>query len=653
MKYILFILFLSWLIPIRAADGEEIRDTLLVDEVLIEHFKRSGNGLHTMVIDSAILSQSVVLSSTDLMSRHTPVFIKSYGQGGLATASFRGTAASHTMVQWNGMNISSPMSGQADFSLIPVSVIDEMTLFYGPTSTILASGALGGIVSVGNKPDWNNRLNFSAIQTAGSFNTYHTMMDAGAGMDKMQVRTRLFNESSANNFKYFNTANGQWNYSRMSDASYRKYGGLQELYTRLGSRDYFFTQAWMQYANRELPPIMSYQGAGRDENQQDNELRINTGYVRYGKRATFKINTGYQQGKIDYYLAQNTGQSMMVNYETQSRYATNSGQASIKYALSDKTVINSSLSAAFHQVVNNDLTTHMGYVAGREELGIHAGIQKQLSERWSVFSQLRQDLVDRRGVPLIPSAGAELRLLSGKNLVLRTAAARNYHLPALNDLYWIPGGNRFLKPEEGYNADGSMHYSWNKNGYMFESSATVYYSRINDWILWKPTEFRFWQAENLKNVFSRGIEYFTSFSGIIYNMQYRFRFNYAYTLTTDESAEMQGYPAAGKQLIYIPVHSGNGYASFHYKGYMLSHSVVYTGIRYTSYSYQSAYDHLPSHMIHTFTAARAFKGKSTIAEIQFCVHNLFNVSYQQMLWRPMPGRWFTTSVRFNLTKRKK
>ncbi len=54
----------------------------------------------------------------------------------MATASFRGTAPSHTQVSWNGISISSPMLGMVDFSLIPVYIIDDLTLKHGAASLV-------------------------------------------------------------------------------------------------------------------------------------------------------------------------------------------------------------------------------------------------------------------------------------------------------------------------------------------------------------------------------------------------------------------------------------------------------------------------------------------------------------------------------------
>jgi len=94
-------------------------------------FKKETAGMKQTKVDTLVLLEKKSVSLSELLSENTPVFIKSHGRGALATASFRGTAASHTQVTWNGININSPMTGMVDFSLIPVYVIDDMNLKHG------------------------------------------------------------------------------------------------------------------------------------------------------------------------------------------------------------------------------------------------------------------------------------------------------------------------------------------------------------------------------------------------------------------------------------------------------------------------------------------------------------------------------------------
>ena len=111
--------------------AQDIHDTIALKSVEIigftadRLFEKEEAGMRETKVDSIVMMEKISSSLSDLLSENTPIFIKNNGRGALATASFRGTAASHTQVVWNGININSPMTGSVDFSLIPVYIIDR------------------------------------------------------------------------------------------------------------------------------------------------------------------------------------------------------------------------------------------------------------------------------------------------------------------------------------------------------------------------------------------------------------------------------------------------------------------------------------------------------------------------------------------------
>ena len=150
MKKILLLLFIY---PVFTfAQQEKPALVYQLDKATITA-KRSIKDIGTQktIIDSIALRDNVVNSLADVLTQNTSLFIKSYGRATLATASFRGTAASHTQVTWNGMRINSPMLGMVDFSLIPSYFIDDANLYHGATSVGVTGGGLGGAVVLGTK----------------------------------------------------------------------------------------------------------------------------------------------------------------------------------------------------------------------------------------------------------------------------------------------------------------------------------------------------------------------------------------------------------------------------------------------------------------------------------------------------------------------
>ncbi|NLA23963.1 MAG: Plug domain-containing protein [Bacteroidales bacterium] len=65
-------------------------------------------GLKVSRIDSLVYDENRQYSISELIAWKTPVFVKSYGRGSMATVSFRGTDPSHTKLTWNGLPLNSP-----------------------------------------------------------------------------------------------------------------------------------------------------------------------------------------------------------------------------------------------------------------------------------------------------------------------------------------------------------------------------------------------------------------------------------------------------------------------------------------------------------------------------------------------------------------
>ncbi|MFA5642752.1 MAG: TonB-dependent receptor, partial [Bacteroidales bacterium] len=240
-------------------------------------------------------------------------------------------------------------------------------------------------------------------------------------------------------------------------------------------------------------------------------------------------------------------------------------------------------------------------------------------------------------------------------------ATRNYHLPTLNDLYWLPGGNPNLKPERGYTGDLSFEIKSTNDttNTSWHTVVTGYLSHINDWIIWRPGEFRYWSATNLKEVFVRGAEFNISASheclGALDGLKVKTRANWAITHTTNQKPMDSSSKSAnttdnskGKQLIYIPVHKGNLFLSLNYSGYSLNWHSAYTGERFTTSSNEKTRHSLPSYWLHNLSLKKelTFLTKKITALIE--VENLFNTQYQAILWRAMPGTNYSFTLRLDI-----
>ncbi len=88
-------------------------------EVTAERIDLADIGKHTDRIDKSTILHSRHEDLASVLSMQTPLFVRSYGTGTLATLGIRGGGAAHTQIVWNGIPLRNPMLGLQDLSLIP------------------------------------------------------------------------------------------------------------------------------------------------------------------------------------------------------------------------------------------------------------------------------------------------------------------------------------------------------------------------------------------------------------------------------------------------------------------------------------------------------------------------------------------------------
>jgi iron complex outermembrane receptor protein len=235
-----------------------------------------------------------------------------------------------------------------------------------------------------------------------------------------------------------------------------------------------------------------------------------------------------------------------------------------------------------------------------------------------------------------------------KWLSLKLNASTIYRVPTLNDLYWNPGGNKDLKPEEGASEEITLSVNIGKKinaGY----DVTAFNRNVNNWIIWLPGDY-YWSPENIMKVWSRGFEH-AAFIGFKKNkFSIKLDLNYTYTLSTSEKEKTANDASLHKQLIYVPVHQSSGKLNVIYGKWFLSYLHSYTGYRYTSTDNK---EHLPEYDISKLSAGRSFTFKKIELSINVFCNNLLDEKYQSVLWRAMPGRSYGASLKINFNHKQK
>ncbi len=615
-------------------------------------FVKEQAGMKQTHVDSMVLQNKASLSLSNLLSENTSVFIKNHGRGALATASFRGTSPSHTQVSWNGININSPMAGMVDFSLIPVYIIDELNLKHGSASLADRSGGIGGSIAINNRAQWNDKYKIAYMQGIGSYSTFDEFLQLGLGNKKIQSKTRLYHNYSENDYTFINrgiasidpVSGAVTNPVDTNDhASYLRYGLLQEIYYRPGSNHSLSLKYWGQYADRTIPKPTSYEGPNNSNlnSQQDRDHRLAADWKYYGDFGKLLLRSGYAEKRLDYnQMNQVPGLGLIPAIWSESRQQSLYNSLAYSGALDKDFSWEGSVDLNYHKVGSADSVSGAGYAGQRKELSTMLSVRKSFKDRVNLNLLLRQEWVDGIRLPFIPYFGMDLRLIEGVDLLLKGNIARNYHLPTLNDLYWQPGGNPDLLPEEGFTVEGGIAYQQQLSDHLLKTELSLYRSQIDNWIIWIPSYRGYWEPRNIRSVLSKGLEFSIELQGYLSEFDYRLSATYGYT-----SAVNQGDPliwsdeSYGKQLVYIPLHSGNMMAHLGWGNLFLTYQFNAYSERYTTSSNDvSRRDRLYPYFMNDVSLGSNFNLKRVDLSLEFKVYNLLNEPYHTILYRPMPGR---------------
>ena len=649
---LLFVIFTEELTAQKLTDTIPLREVTIYGKAKIEEA-----GMMVTHIDTMAMQQMKTQTISELLSSYSPVFIKSYGRGSAATASFRGTAPSHTQVYWNGIKLNSLMSGIVDFSLFPVYFIDDISLQHGGSSLQSGSGALGGSVLINNKADWNDRFSIRYVQTVESFNTYKEYLNLGFGNGRIQFKTRVFSDRSKNDFPFFNYAVVEKYMAIQKNAEYEKAGLLQEIYYRYKNQS-VSAKLWGYQSDRNFPQLMlSLDGAEITEKQKDQNLRSVFSWKMTNTKSKFECLTGLNMSWLYYYRASPDPQDKFVSSDSRNKEQSFTNQLNYSWIPKETLSFDWSLNTSYSVVSAFDKgpKVGVGYDHDQWTFSLLNSVHLQLLPQLTTSFLFRSDYYQARMIGFIPSFGAEYWLDKKQLCSLKLNLSRNYHQPSLNDLYYIPGGNPNLKPEDGFSGDLTYTYKWTEDMTTLSGQITGFASLIDNWIVWHPADNggNYWEASNLRKVFARGIETQASAqmklaSGVLFNL----RGYYSYSATSNMDAVSSVDESRGKQLIYIPKHKANLFVESDFKAYYLKINAPFTGKRYTSSNnVESDYETvLNPYWLVDLTIGKKFDWKAFFADVSLNVENLLNTDYMAILNRAMPGRYYSLTVQIQFKK---
>jgi outer membrane cobalamin receptor len=608
-------------------------DTVYIDEIMISRSKTVSRlpGFKKMSFGPEVPGEYSLSSIAGVLSENSAIFVKSYGLGGSATPSLRGTGASNTKVAWNGIKLENPMLGQSDLSLLPFGMTDRLHISYGGASMEQGSGTAGGIISLENLPEWKQPLSVTFIPSAASFGTYSAVAGIRKSSDTFSSVTRAYLHSAENDFTYLNKVYGPEPFSeRRKNSQSGQYGMMQELYFRR-SENILSARVWYQRASRNLPSSLLALQSANQESQDDEALRVMLDYNIQTRPGNFFVTGAWLMNRLDYF-----------NKDASIDSRNLSGTWIARAGMSDITWKKVKIDLVINEELHNVNSGNYQGRKSRNSADLTALVRSTGNGLLNGSLLFREILHGNR--LLVPdfSAGLTLSPLNGREYFLRASISRSSRIPSMNDLFWSPGGNPDLKneyaimPEIGVELKEIISPSLN-----LDLDASIYRNSIRNMIQWRPGEFSWWAASNIGHVYTSGLETSAKLKYSRNRMASVFKAVYAFTRATE--ADRREGSSVRNQLVYVPLHQFNASLHVKYGKIHAAWKVHGNGVRYTVID-NSKY--LPAYMVNGFNIGTGHIILKGTLQADFDIENIFNEEYQTIAFYPLPGRSYNLRLMF-------
>ena len=559
-----------------------------------------------------LISERSSESISTILEEETTNYFKYYSPGNLSSISTRGGNASQTSLVYNDFVLNNPLNGIVDFSSIPSVFFSSLNVMYGLPSSNWGNGGLAGAIILNNHPTENKSLEFGSV--FGSFNQSTNFLKLNYSKKKVSSSLRLFRQNAENNFKFLDVNNEIVNQENSAF-----YHSALMIDSKIDfSNSSLKIVLFSQMLERQVPKgmIESYTNAF----QTDLNHRF---FINY----KYDLENSFIEFKTAYYDEQNSFVDSIRNIFSENPCKTLINQINFSKNINQFNFLKLNLTNSLAKSNGNNYDNEVQI--NRFSLN---GIYKinNPKNKWKHLFNSRI-VLDKKNLSPLTFSYSFNRVLA-KDFKIYINMGKVYRFPTINDLYWSPGGNENLNPENGYSTDLGLLWTKDLSNTQLYFEPTIYSRWIDDWIIWQPTGI-YWSPMNVKKVWNRGIETNSSISYKKKGISFNFSLKTAYNLSTNIDIYNINDASLGKQLIYVPHYKFIFKSQIAYRNIRITYIHNYTGYRYTS---RDNLYYLPAFNLGRLFLSWDLKFKKYPTKIFYKINNLYNTNYQLVINRPMP-----------------
>jgi len=585
-------------------------ESIIVEGVNSQNYLQQNN-----IVKIAKTSATQSINPQKIFSSIPGSYIKSYGgSAGISTLSMDGAPTRHTKILISGFDITNAQNGQVDLSQLPENFIENIS--YNPNNlSAFQNGSSEGSINIS---PWKDQS--SVHYGVGSYGRENYGISLNLLRSRFSTTLLTGKSKDDGNYKGYNPITKK-DETRTNNHLERDYISLKMNGVLTKS---IFTRMLYLYSNQSRGVAGQIWSPTPESYRDDNFhlLGLKLGWAS-------KVGAGFLQSTIrnshDHYFS-----SPQFGYPFNSKHNVNTFRYKIaqNFNFSDRIKYSLSIQCNNDHLESNDTGDH-------------------LRISWIISNSLAYQIRKFKFTPAFQfNFSKELYAENTWNYTIEYLHGGQFfnslnfhqgiffHYPSFNDLFWKPGGNPDLKPEQTSNISLDFIFSiFNTK----DLKIMMFNKTSENLIQWLPSQ-SFWQPKNVKNSFRRGIKTIYSFSrGNLTGFA-----NYTFNINEDESTK--------KQLLYSPKHSAGLNLDYSQSNWQVHYQIHFTDERITRYSWPE--DVMIDRVIEqTIGISYDYQFKYGNISNSIMVENLTNEQYETIQGYPEPGRVLKYRIQYYINKK--
>lgn len=567
--------------------------------------------------EMTISPQMGLLERQQVFSVIPGIYIKSYGgAAGVSTLSLDGAPSSHTSITFGEFDITNAQNGLLDISQLPMPLINKIS--YSPllNTNNPESGSSEGSIEI--HPDLS-KTGFTI--STGSFEHYSLSGTADFHYQRLKGHVIIGKRHDGGNYPVINPVSNSIN-KRQNNKFSQQFIASSLLITT--SRQSFLR--FLALSTQQERGIAGLVWSPTPDAKRNDLLQMIGSKFGWTNRLGYGYSQFLFRQSKDHYANPQNYIDTRHTLQTYQLLIKQFGQLSdnldlLVYLESKYDYINSS-STDIHDKISYKAVVSLTY-----RLFDHLSILPGYMYNHSPDNYSKSDY-DLR---------CQLHLMENKtNFYINVG--NFYRFPNFNDLYWQPGGNPNLKPENTQKIAIGTDITLLKN---ITFSALAFSKESRNLILWTPLQ-SYWQPKNIRKSVRKGYKFIINWNSRRFPVSGNF--HYSYNISEDRTPG----DYYKKPLRYAPKHSSSFSLTWHPSQFLFHFQLNHVGKRIAMYSWPEdialkAYNDI------SFSSSYTWDKRFGALIFTAAVTNLMDTAYATLLGYPEPGRSFrlTMTYEFN------